>query len=95
MDDFNGRHAAVREIEFDMVDALLGEVSSLVCLVVQPDNAPNLQLFEDGHIIIGREGAVLHGRNGTLYLSTGLSEGELKAMNLLGMIQFRSPFSIF
>lgn len=78
-----------------MVDALLGEVSSLVCLIVQPDNAPNLQLLEDGHIIIGREGAVLHRLESTLYLSTGLSEGELKAMNLLGMIQFRSPFSIF
>jgi hypothetical protein len=25
----------------------------------------------------------------------GLSEGELKATNLFGMIQFKSPFSIF
>jgi hypothetical protein len=31
----------------------------------------------------------------TSYLSTGLSDGELKATNLLGIIQFRSPFSSF
>lgn len=95
MDDFNGRDTAIREVQFYMVDSLLGEVRSLVSLVVQSYNASNLEFLEDRHIVIGREGAILHNIHFTLYLSTGLSEGELKAMNLLGMIQFKSPFSIF
>jgi len=31
----------------------------------------------------------------TPYLSVDLSEGELNATNLLGIIQFKSPFSSF
>ena len=42
MHDVNGRDAAVREIQFDMIDSFLGEVRSLVCLVVEPYNASNL-----------------------------------------------------
>lgn len=95
MHDFYGGNAAIRKVEFDMVDSLLGEVSCLVGLIIQPYNASHLQFLEDRHVIIRREGAILHHKDSTLYLSTGLSEGELKAMNLLGMIQFKSPFSIF
>lgn len=95
MHDFNGRNTAVGKVEFNVIDALLSEVSRLVGLVVQPYNASNLQFFEDRDVIIRREGAILHHKDNTLYLSTGLSEGELNAMNLFGMIQFKSPFSIF
>lgn len=95
MDDFDGGNAAIGKVEFDVVDSLLDEVGRLVGLVVETHHCTDLQFFEDGDVVVGSKGAVLRGVGGTLYLSTGLSEGELKATNLLGMIQLRSPFSIF
>lgn len=95
MHDFNGRDTTIWEIQFDMVDSFLSEVRGFISLVVQPYNASNLEFLEYWHIVIWSEGAILHSNLITLYLSTGLSDGELNAMNLLGMIQFKSPFSIF
>jgi hypothetical protein len=95
MDYIQGGDAAIREVEIHMIDLLLGEVGSIVCLIVEPHHSADLQFLKDRHVVIWRKGAILHLEGLTLYLSTGLSEGELKAMNLLGMIQLRSPFSIF
>ena len=95
MDYVQRGDTAIRKIEFLVVDLLLGEVSSIVCLIIESHHSAHLQFLENRHVVVRRKGAVLHVEGLTLYLSTGLSEGELKAMNLLGMIQLRSPFSIF
>ena len=78
-----------------MVDSLLGEVRCFVGFVVEADNSGDFELLKDGDIVVGCEDSVLGKEEITLYLSIGLSDGELNAMNLLGIIQLRSPFSIF
>ncbi len=78
-----------------MVDSFFYEFRSIIGFVIESYNAPHFKLLKDGYIVIGSKCAILYYCYITLYLSTGFSEGELKAMNLFGMIQFRSPFSIF
>ena len=95
MDDLKRGNAAIGEVQLDVFYILLSEVSSIVGLVIESNDCCNFQFFKNGDVVVGCEGAVLRVGQGTLYLSTGLSEGELNATNLLGMIQLRSPFSIF
>jgi hypothetical protein len=90
-----GGNAAIREIELVMLDSFLGKISSLVGLVIKANHASYPQLLKDGHVIVRGKDAILGKSGDTSYLSLGLSEGELKATNLFGMIQFKSPFSIF
>jgi hypothetical protein len=78
-----------------VVDSFFAEFRSIISLIIESYNGAHFKLLKDGHIVVGSKCAILHYSYITLYLSTGFSEGELKAMNLLGMIQFRSPFSIF
>jgi len=95
VDDLKRGNAAIGEVQLDVFYILLSEVSSIVGLVIESNDCCNFQFFKNGDVVVGCEGAVLRVGQGTLYLSTGLSEGELNATNLLGMIQLRSPFSIF
>ena len=81
MNDFERGHAAVRKVEFLMLDAFFLEVLAVIGFVVEADYRADCQFFEDGDVVVRREGAVLNGRNATPYLSSGLSEGELKATN--------------
>lgn len=78
-----------------MPNPILDEIIGLIGFVVEPHYDPDPELFEDGDIVMGCECSVLTQAISTPYLSVDLSEGELKAANLLGKIQFRSPFSIF
>jgi hypothetical protein len=64
-----------------VLDALFLEILAIVGFVIESDHSPNPQFSEDGDIVIGREGAVLHRSKLTPYLSSDLSEGELKATN--------------
>jgi hypothetical protein len=88
-------NASIREIHVNVVNPLFGEVRSLVCFIIEPHHSADFEFLEDWDVVVGGIGAILDEGRGTLYLSTVLSEGELNAMNLFGMIQFRSPFSIF
>ena len=78
-----------------MPNPILNEIIRVIGLVVEPDDNINAQFFEDGDIIMRCESSVLTQDISTPYLSVDLSEGELKATNLLGKIQLRSPFSSF
>ena len=78
-----------------MLNPILNKIIGLIGLVVEPDDNTNAEFFEDGDIIMRCESSVLTQDINTPYLSVDLSEGELKATNLLGKIQLRSPFSIF
>jgi hypothetical protein len=51
-------------------------------------------LFEGPGVVLGRTKPVLHTTKSTPCSSLGAADGELKATNLLGMIQLISPFSI-
>jgi len=92
MDYLSWRNTAIGKIQLLMVDALFNEIGSFISFIIEPDNGGNSQFFEDRNIVIGRITAVLRYSSITPYLSVLLSEGELKATNLLGMIQFKSPF---
>jgi hypothetical protein len=92
VDYLHGRDAAVSEIELMMVDALLYEVAGIIGLVIKSHHSGNPQFFKNRDIVIRRESSILPINRVTPYLSTVLSEGELNATNLLGMIQFKSPF---
>lgn len=91
----HGGDAAVGEVQLVMRNAIFDEIAGLVGLVIQPHHGPHAQLLKDGRVVIGGEGPILDRVRKTPYLSMVLSEGELKATNLWGTIQFRSPFSIF
>ena len=78
-----------------MSNSILDEIIGIIGLVVEPHYCVDAQFLEDGHVVMRGEGSVLSQTIGTPYLSVDLSEGELKATNLLGKIQLRSPFSIF
>jgi hypothetical protein len=76
-----------------MVDALRGETGGLVGFSVEPNHIGDSKLLEDGYVVGRSKSTVLNKRNLiTPSLSCAFCEGELKAINFLGTIQFRSPF---
>ena len=95
MHDVHGGDRAVGKIEFVVFDVSLDELGGVVGFVIEADYVADSEFFEDGGVVFGGEGSVLNEGEVTPYLSVYLSEGELKAMNLLGRIQFKSPFYIF
>ena len=95
MDDIHGGDGTIGKVEFMVFDVALDELGGIVCFVIEADDVSDSKFLEDGDVIFGGKGSVLNKGEVTPYLSVYLSEGELKAMNLLGRIQFKSPFSIF
>ena len=76
-----------------VLDSLLGKSICIIRFIVQPDDHFNTQFLENRHVIKWCKYSILWIiKKGTPYLSTLVSYGELNATNLLGMIQFKSPF---
>ena len=78
-----------------MLNTIFYEILRVVGLIVESDYSGDSQFLEDGDVVMGCEGTILHIDRLTPYLSVALSKGELKATNLFGRIQFKSPFYIF
>ena len=95
MDNFQRRHTSISKVELLMFNTIFCEILRVVGLIVESDHSGDSQFLKDGDVVMGCEGAILHTDRLTPYLSVVFSEGELKAMNLFGRIQFKSPFYIF
>lgn len=93
--NFFRRTRPISEVKLMMLDPSLLELSAIVGLVVETDHSCDSHLFEDGDVVFGSEVDVLDKGAITPESSLGLSAGELKATNLPGIIQFKSPFSSF
>jgi hypothetical protein len=78
-----------------MIDIIILEVNRVIGLIIEPNNYFNPKFLEDWNIVGRCEYSILNIINFTPYLSCGFYEGLLKAINLRGMIQFKSPFSTF
>ena len=95
MHDIQGRNTTIGEVEFLMFDSIFYKVICVISFVIETDYSRHSKFLEDRDVICGCEGSILSNVGCTPYLSVVLSDGELKAINLLGKIQLRSPFSIF
>lgn len=78
-----------------MSDSSLLELSRVISLIVETNNGIDAHFLEDGDVIFRSEIGALYESKSTPRSSLGLSYGELRAINLLGIIQFISPFYIF
>lgn len=95
MHNLQRRYAPIRKVQLLMIDIIILKMNGVICLIIQPYNYFNSQLLEYWNIVSGCEYSILDNAKFTPYLSCGFYEGLLKAMNLRGIIQFKSPFSTF
>jgi hypothetical protein len=91
-DYFCCRKSVIREEKFLMVYAIFYEIISLISFKAKPNYSADTESFEYGNVVSGSKSLFLHKDKYTPYLSVVLSDGALKATNLLGMIQFKYPF---
>jgi len=75
-----------------MFDRLFREVLGIVSFVIESYHCSHAELLENRNIVVRGKNSILYSNIFTPYLSMGFLEGELKAINFLGTIQFRSPF---
>lgn len=53
INNIHGGDAAIWKVQFNMPNPLLNEVIRIVCFIIEPDYAGDLELLKDGHIIGG------------------------------------------
>lgn len=75
-----------------MMNVIFDEILIVIGFIIQPHYWSNAKLAKNGNIVMRSKGSILNCIAYTPYLSIGFYEGELKAINFFGMIQFRSPF---
>ena len=95
MHDFYGRTRTVCKIQLMMFYSSFLKQATIIGLIIKPDYCIYFYFFEYWYVILWCKQYVLGYVKSTPESSLGLSQGELKATNLPGIIQLISPFYIF